>query len=137
MQITRLKAAERERLNALAQGGEMLTPELVKGLLKKQVDEGLSSVHGNLSQIWAALPDPLQRDPATPIEATTASMPAQLAQLLALLRHIEAQAAPAMERIRPLIQVLMKEVEVIQRQYMSGPEGVIDSVQKCVQMYSF
>jgi ParB-like chromosome segregation protein Spo0J len=128
MQITRLKVAERERLNALAQDGEVLSPELVKSLFKKQVDEGLSSVHANLSQIWTALPDPPEHDGAAPlstssIETTAASMPAQLAQLLALLRHIEVQEDPAMERLRPLIQVLIKEVEIVQHQCMSRQKG--------------
>lgn len=121
MQITRLKAAERERLTALVQAGEALTPELVKSLFKKQVDQGLASVQANLSQIWTALPDPTLAALQTPPNETTPS--STLTQLLSLLHHVEAQKLPELQRVQPLIQVLMQELVTIQRQMMSGQKG--------------
>jgi ParB-like chromosome segregation protein Spo0J len=120
MQITRLKAAERERLTALVQDGEALTPELVKSLFKRQVDQGLASVQANLSQIWTSLPDSLAALKAPPNEAATST----LTQLLALLHHVETQNLPEFQRVQPLIQVLTQELEIIRRQLaISRQEG--------------
>src|SRR5205807_2294956 len=47
MQILRLKEAQLHRLETLAQDGEQVTADLVKGLLKRQVNQGLASERCN------------------------------------------------------------------------------------------
>ena len=122
MQILRLKEAERERLNTLAQDGEDITPELVKSLLRRQINQGLISVQGNVSQMWTALPhgNPLSPSAIEPsqvvqIPSAGSAEPLSVTMVLAVLNQFEAQTQPdpALQRIGTLTRVLIKELEMV------------------------
>jgi len=116
MQITRLKEAERERLDTLAQDGEAITPELVKSLLRRQVNQGLISVQGTVSQMWTTLPTENQVpsfSQATQIPVATES--SSVATVLTLLKQFEpqTQSNAALQRVGMLTRVLIKELEIV------------------------
>ncbi len=124
MQITRLRETERERLNAMSHEGEELTSELVGSLLKRQVNQGLISMHTNLSQVWTALANESQVAPAalsSPLSIQSHSAmpdgPPSVAHMLMMLRQFEPQTRmeAALQRAGTLTQVLIKELEIVQR----------------------
>lgn len=120
MQITRLKEAEREQLETLAQDGEAITPELVKSLLRKQVNQGLISVQGTVSQMWTTLATENQVPRSLPSssQATQIPMPTDgnsVASVLTMLKQFEAQTQSnaALQRVGMLTRVLIKELEIV------------------------
>lgn len=132
MQMTRLKAAERNRLCALVQEGEELTAELVKHFFKRQVNASLATVHLNLAQAWTALstqpgaPSPAALSGTAEITSSTAPIPMGAAlsegpvsasHLLPLLRQFEAHTRTdtTLMRAGALVQVLIQELEIAAR----------------------
>ena len=127
LQITRLSQSQRERLETLLANGEELTAELVKSLLKRQVNQGLAAVHLNLSQTWTTLAADHQASPTahSPSQANALpDSPLDVAHLLILLRQFEQQTRTdtALQRARTLIGVLIKELEIAERSQVSQGE---------------
>ena len=118
MQITRLKETERERLAALVQDGADITPELVKSLHRRQVNQGLAPVQTNLSQMWTAMPA-TGAAPVSLSSPTAQALPsngyADPATVLTLLKQLESQTQydPVWQRIGTLTKVLIKELEML------------------------
>ena len=108
LQILRLKETQRMRLEAILQGGEALTADLVQGLLKRQINQGMAVVHTDLSQYWENLA------PSPPPASLEYEAPLSVEQMRLLLSTFDAQILtdPAFERARMLIQVLLKELEI-------------------------
>lgn len=120
MQITRLKEAERERLDALAQDGEAITSELVKSLLRKQVNQGLISVQDTMSQMWTTFATENQVPSSLPSSSQATQIPMateflSVASVLTTLKQFEAQTQSnaALQRVGMLTRVLIKELEVV------------------------
>ena len=136
MQVTRLTQTQRGRLQTLLAEGEELTAELVKSLLKRQVNQGLAAVHTNLSQMWTTLANESQVAP-TVLSSSEAPQPhvpdspLDVSHLLMVLRQFEPQtrADTALQRAGTLIGVLIKELEIVQRsQPLSRQEGELTHV---------
>jgi len=117
MQILRLKEGQLHRLETLVQDGEEVTADLVKSLLKRQVNQGLASVQTNLSQMWTAIPGTSPDAASTSLSSPTIQMlssasnePASLATVLALLKQFEVQTQhdPALQRVGTLTKVLIR-----------------------------
>lgn len=122
MQVLRLKEAQLHRLETLIADGEELTADLVKSLLKRQVNQGLASVQTNLSQMWTAIPERGPDTASIPLSSPTVqvlpSVPngfAELATVLAVLKQFEEQTQhdPVLQRIGTLTRVLIKELEMV------------------------
>ena len=118
MQVLRLKEAQLHHLETLVQDGEQVTADLVKSLLKKQVNQGLASVQTNLSQMWTAIastvPDTAPISLSSPTVQELASR-AQPATVLAVLKQFEVQTQhdPVLQRVSTLTKVLIKELEMV------------------------
>lgn len=142
LQITRLNVKERERLDTLCREGGELTDELVKTMLKRQVNQGLAPVHADLSQAWTALSPAYRPDadassfslsPGTgaPLPQPIPDRPASVSSLLSLLRHVEPQTrtSDTLHRARLLIVALIHELQIVERSLESkqkegGPDHV-------------
>jgi len=133
MQVLRLKEVQLHRLETLVQDGEELTADLVKSLLKKQVNQGLASVQTNLSHMWTAIPGTVPDSAAIPQSSPTvqelpsaSNEPASPVTVLALLKQFELQTQhdPALQRVGTLTKVLIKELEIaLHTQSMTKKEG--------------
>lgn len=131
LQITRLTQTQRECLETHLRSGEELTAELVGGLLKRQVNQGLAAVHLNLSQMWTNLASESQIDPTTLSSSEAQSYsaapnpPLDVPHLLMLLREAEQQMQTdaALQRARTLIGILIKELEIAERGQVLQREG--------------
>ncbi len=123
LQITRLTQTQRGRLETLLSSGEDLTAELVKSLLKRQMDQGLTAVHMNLSEVWTALASESQMAPTAFSSASvlqpeaSASASPDVSHVLDVLHQFEPQTKTnaALQRAGTLIGVLVKELEIVQR----------------------
>jgi hypothetical protein len=122
MQIARFKETQLHRLETLVQDGEPVTADLVKSLLRRQVNQGLASVQTNLSQMWTALPATVPDAPAMSLSsptvqvlASTSNESAPLSTVLAALKEFEMQTQhnPVLQRVHTLTKVLMKELEMV------------------------
>jgi ParB-like chromosome segregation protein Spo0J len=130
LQITRLSEAERERLDALSREGEELTDDLVKKLLRRQVNLGLVPVHTNLSEVWTTLAHE-SHIPSTVLSSSRGMPgvvldgPSSVSQVLSILRQFEPQTQTnaALHRAGALIEVLIKELEIAERHLTPRQEG--------------
>jgi len=122
MQILRLKEAQLHHLETLAQDGEQVTADLVKGLLKRQVNQGLASVQTNLSQMWTSAPGTVRdtalislSSPTVQARTSTSNEPVHPSTVLAVLQQFEAQTQhdPVLQRAHTLTRVLIKELEMV------------------------
>jgi ParB-like chromosome segregation protein Spo0J len=126
LQITRLTQTQSRRLETLLGSGEELTVELVSGLLKQQVNQGLAAVHTDLSEVWTTLANQSQVDSAALLSSeTSVSGPPDVSRLLDVLRQFEPQTRTdtALLRAGTLIGVLIKELEIVQGSQVSQQEG--------------
>ena len=118
MRVLRLKEAQLHRLETLVQDGEQITADLVKSLLKRQVNQELASVQTNLSQMWTAIPSaaPISlSSPSVQGLACTSHGPAQPSTVLAVLKQFEVQTQhdPIFQRVGTLTRILIKELEMV------------------------
>jgi hypothetical protein len=118
MQIARFKETQLHRLETLVQDGEPVTADLVKSLLRRQVNQGLASVQTNLSQMWTAIPStaPISlSSPSVQGLTCTSNESAPLSTVLAALKEFEMQTQhnPVLQRAHTLTKVLMKELEMV------------------------
>lgn len=130
LQILRLKEAERVRLETLIQGGEALTASLVKSLLRRQVNQGMAVVNSGLAQYWTERSVEVTLPPPATL-STRNSPDLSLLEVQASLRRFDAQvvADPAFARARMLIQVLLKELDIVVRTpALQGQEGMVPHV---------
>ncbi len=130
-QVTRLTSAQQERVAQLAQQGEDITAEHIRGVLRAQINTGLAPVQTALTHAWAALPEPHVHPtsgnghiPSTALgEVTTfaGTSDASLspAQVLAILERFERQTStnPGLSRAGLLARVLIKELQIDLRQH--------------------
>ena len=134
-QVTRLTPAQLEQVAHLAQQGEGITAERIKGVLRAQINTGLAPVQTALAHTWVDVPAPHVHPtsgnghtPTTAMEEgiTCAGMPnASLspAQVLAILERFEPQtsANPALSRAGLLARVLIKELQIALREHPVPP----------------
>ncbi len=130
-QITRLTSAQQEHVAHLAQEGEDITAERIRGVLRAQINTGLAPVQTALTHAWAPLPEPYAHPtsgnghtPSTALgEVTTiaGTSDASLSpvQVLAVLQRFEPQtnAHPALSRAGLLARVLIKELQIALREH--------------------
>ena len=134
-QITRLTSAQQEQVAHLAQQGEDITAERIKGVLRAQINTGLAPVQTALTHAWAALPEPHVHPtsgnghiPSTALgEVTTCAGTSDAslspAQVMAVLERFEPQtnANPALSRAGLLARVLIKELKIALREQPVPP----------------
>ncbi len=134
-QITRLTSAQQEQVMHLAQEGEDITAERIKGVLRAQINTGLAPVQTALTHAWADVPashvHPTSGNGYTPSTAMregttcagTADASLSPAQVLAILERFEPQASanPALSRAGLLASVLIKELRIALRQQPITP----------------
>jgi ParB-like chromosome segregation protein Spo0J len=125
--IARLTSSQQERLADLVCAGEPLTAELIKSTLRRQINTGLVLLQDVLAQSMAA---PMQtgypgETGAEPVadsfhntgDESASSGPANLAQVLTVLRSFERQLLPssATQTLRLLTRSLIQQLEVAER----------------------
>ncbi len=134
-QVTRLTSTQQEQLAYLAQEGEDITAERIKGVLRAQINTGLAPVQTALTHAWAAVPaphvHPTSTNGHTPFTAMgevttcagTADASLSPAQVLAILEGFEPQtsANPALSRAGLLARVLIKELQIALREQTVPP----------------
>jgi ParB/RepB/Spo0J family partition protein len=133
--IARLTSAQQEHVAHLAQEGEDITAEHIRGVLRAQINTGLAPVQTALTHAWADVTEPHLHPksgnghiPSTAMGEETicagmsdASLPP--AQVLAILQQFEPQASanPALSRAGLLARVLIKELQIALREQTVPP----------------
>ena len=133
--VTRLTSAQQAQVAHLAQQGEDITAERIKGVLRAQINTGLAPVQTALTHAWADVPashvHPTSGNGYTPSTAMregttcagTADASLSPAQVLAILERFEPQASanPALSRAGILARVLIKELQIAFREQPGPP----------------
>ncbi len=134
-QVTRLTSAQQEHVAHLAQQGEDITAERIKRILRAQINAGLAPVQTALTHAWADVrashvhptsgnghttPTAMAEDDTL---VDTSVWELSSAQVLAILQRFERQtsANPALSRIGMLARVLIKELQIAERQQPVPP----------------
>ena len=133
--IARLTSAQQEHVAQLAQQGEDITAEHIRGVLRAQINTGLAPVQTALTHAWADVPEPhvhpMSGNGHTPSTALgevttfagTSDASLSPAQVLAILERFEPQASanPALSRAGLLARVLIKELQITLREQTVPP----------------
>jgi len=134
-QMVRLTSTQQEQVAHLAQQGEDITAERIKGVLRAQINTGLAPVQTTLTHAWAGIPEPHVHltsgngyTPTTAMEegttcASRSDAPLSPAQVLSILGRFEPQtsANPGLTRVGMLARVLIKELQIALREHTVQP----------------
>jgi hypothetical protein len=116
MQITRLNEGQRAYLAKLLEEGEALTEDLVKTILKRQMNQGFSVVQAQIAQLWTDLPTP-PAEPSLEASDTASGSSVSPETVLTVLKQFEPQTHEVRwQALGALTRALIQRLETTLRE---------------------